>query len=126
LPAAGRDDLPYSAIGGLHLADVEHRRAQARYRVLVLHVGHHDLVDTIDPLGEHRLDQRVPVGEVPIDGTDADPRMVGDGVEGQVHATFADHCVGRLEKQRPVAKHIPTDRPRRCVHQITSLMQLMG
>ena len=64
-------------------------------------------------LGEDRLAQSLFGREVPVEGPDADARLLGDHVDGHLDALGREDQLGRLEDAGPVALGVGPERTRR-------------
>ena len=60
---------------------------------------------------EERLDQLLLVGEAPVDRPDADARVVGDVVQGDLEAALREQVAGRREDPQAVALGVLPERP---------------
>jgi uncharacterized protein (TIRG00374 family) len=94
---AGGSRLEKGTVARLQFADREHGVAQCLDRVSSLRrVGHYPS-DDVEAIFEERVEYGVLVDEVPVDGSDADPRPAGEFVEGDLESVLGDQLVGRLE-----------------------------
>src|SRR5215469_18758901 len=65
----------------------------------------------VDPVLEQLPDQRLLVGEAPVNGADPDPGLTGDVVQGRVEAALGEHLGGGGEDALPVPLGVPAQRP---------------
>src|SRR3954451_7416668 len=70
-----------------------------------------DLAQRLDALREQRVDQRLLVREAPVDGADADARVVGDVVQRGAQSPLREELTGGSEDSNPVALGVLAQRP---------------
>ncbi len=64
--------------------------------------------ELLDPRPEEGVDQRLAVGEAPVDGPDPDAGPLGDLVEADLKAALGEHVGRGVEDSLPVALRVGT------------------
>src|SRR3954470_12805988 len=100
--AAG-EQLLEAAVARLELRAVLEVEAERVPRVRHLERLLGDLAERLDALREQRIDQRLLVGEAPVDRADADARVAGDVVQRDAQPPLGEQLAGGLEDPDPVA-----------------------
>ncbi len=110
--AGAEHDLAQSAVVRLEFAHLLQAGRQPVPRVGIVGRLPGGCLDLVDHRVEDRVDQLFLVGEVPVGGAHAEPRVPGHVVEGRGQAPVAEHLAGRGQQTTPVQLGVaPQRRP---------------